>query len=272
VAFCIGGFFILFTGTQEVGVSHVLAIRVVSGAVLCVAAAGAYAHGPQIQIDVENGQIVTRRLFPDGRYEPADTPIQRVYAMPMAQRALGDANDGWYAQPNAAFPLSGPGIATWQGGFATGSVVSLTFADGLKIWDGAGFVDPGAGQVDVYRGAARTAGAISSDAGPFNAFSFTAIANSDDEHKSAFLRLLGDGVSPNTASDDGVYLVSLRLTTNQAGVAASEPYYLVLNKNGSPAMEAAAVEYVNANIVPEPSVMIVALGGLLAPRRRRSVR
>ena len=246
-----------------------LAMRVVTGGALCLAAAGASAHGPQIQIDVENGQIVTRRLFPDGRYEPADTPVQRVYPMPLAQRALGDANDGWYAQPNAAFPLSGPGIATWQGGFATGSIISLTFADGLKLWNGSAFVDPGAEQVDAYRGAARTTGAISSDAGPFNAFSFTAIANSDDEHKSAFLRLLGDGVSPNMPSDDGIYLVSLQLTTNEAGVAASDPYYLLLNKNASAASEAAALDYVNANLAPEPSLWVLAIGGLVVMRGRR---
>jgi hypothetical protein len=241
-------------------------------AMMGLAGAAAYAHGPQIQIDIENGQIVTRRLFPDGRYEPADTPVQRVYPMPLAQRSLGDANDGWYAQPNPAFPLSGPGIATWQGGFATGSIISQTFADGLKIWNGAGFVDPGTEQVDVYRGAARTTGAISSDAGPFNAYSFTAVANSDDEHKSAFLRLLGDGVSPNTPSDDGIYLVSLKLMTDQAGVAASEPYFFVLNKNAPAASEAAAVAYVNANLVPEPGslgIAMVVLGGALLRRPRR---
>src|SRR5688572_22939842 len=140
---------------------------------LAFCAAGALAHGPQIQISLDplTNQIVTRRLFPDGRYEPAGTPSQRVYEIHLAQRSLGDANDGWYAQPNPTYPFTGPGIANWQGNFATGSVLTLNFVDGLKLWDGSGFVDPGAEQADAYRGATRTAGGVTADGTPKAAFS-----------------------------------------------------------------------------------------------------
>jgi hypothetical protein len=233
-----------------------------------LASAGVSAHGPQIQIGISNSQIITHGLFLDEPYQAA-TPAQRVYEIPLAQRALSDANDGWYAQPNAAYSFTGPGIALLDGNFVTGSVLSLAFTDGLKIWNGSGFVDPGTEQIDAYRGATHTAGAVTTDAGPFNSYSFTAVAGTADEHKTAFWRLLGDGLSPNTASDDGVYLLSLRLVTDQNGIAASAPYYFLLNKNASTVDESAALSYVNANLVPEPVAgILIAIGGLVATSRR----
>ncbi len=236
-------------------------------AAVCTATASA--HGPQIQVGIQSGQIVTRALLPDEPYNGSMTPNQRVYEIPMAQRNLSDANDGWYAQPNSSFAFTGPGIATALGGFGTGSILSLTFTEGLTIWNGSGFVDPGTEQMDVYRGSAHVAGAITSDAGPLQSFSFTALTNTGDEHKTAFIRLLGDGVSPNTPSDDGIYLLGLQLTSDQAGVEPSDPYYFLLNKNGSAADASAALAYVNTHIVPEPEAlgyMAIVLCGLLFVR------
>lgn len=232
----------------------------------------AEAHGPQIQIGIQNNQLVTRALFSDQPYDQSTTPIQRVFQIPLAQRSLGDASDGWYAQPNATYPFTGPGIASSIGGLATNSILGETFVGGLKRWNGSAFVDPGTEQVDVYRGATRVAGMISSDTGPFASFSYTAVANSADEHKTAFLRLLGDGAAPNTASDDGVYLVGLQLSTDQPGVASSEPFYFLLSKNGTAGDQSAALAFANANLVPEPSgVCLIGLISLAAAvtRRRR---
>ncbi len=230
----------------------------------------AYGHGPQIQIGIENNRIVTRGLFDNEPYNGGVTPKQRVYEIPMTQRSLADANDGWYAEPNSAIPFTGPGIATALGGFSTGSILSQTFADGLRIWDGAAFVDPGTEQIDAYRGATHTAGAVTSDAGPFQSYAFTPISGSSDEHKTAFFRLLGDGMLPDTASDDGVYLLSLKLTTDEAGVADSLPYYFLLNKNASAGDAADALAYLNENIVPEPAtVLMLAAAGAGVARRRK---
>ncbi len=214
--------------------------------------ASALAHGPQIQIGIQDGQIVTRQLFEDEPYDGGVTPVRRLYEIEMLERSLGDANDGWYTQPSEEVPFTGPGIATALGGFSTGSVLSLTFADGLKVWNGVGFSDPGSEQIDAYRGAMHVAGAVTSDAGPFQSFSFTPISGGSDEHKTAFFRLLGDGVAPNTPSDDGVYLLSLRLQSNEPGVAPSEPYYFLLSKNGSSADEMAARTYVLQTILNQP--------------------
>jgi hypothetical protein len=112
---------------------------------------------------------------------------------------------------------------------------------------------------------------VTSDYGPFNSFSYTSIANSQDEHKHSFFRLLGDGISPNTLSDDGVYLLSLQLSTNQAGIDASDSYFFLLDKNAPAGDAAAALAYVNAHVVPEPGAlayMVCALCGVMAVRPR----
>ncbi len=230
----------------------------------------ARAHGPQIQIGIQSGAIVTRELLPDEPYNTIVTTNQRVFEIPMAQRSVGDANDGWYAQPNSHFAFTGPGIATALGSFATGSTLSLTFVDGLKRWVGSGFVDPGTEQIDAYRGSMRTVGAITSDLAPFEHFSFTAIGGGADEHKTAFFRLLGDGLSPNTPSDDGIYLLSLQLLSDDPNVLASDPYYFLLNKNGSQGDAADALHFVQTHIVPEPATLfMIAAGGALGLCRRK---
>lgn len=263
--------------TAKPGFKIVLAFILAAASVSSV-----YAHGPQLQTGIQFGRIVTRALYADEPYDNMVTNGQRVFEIPMAERNLGDANDGWYSQPNGAYLFTGPGIATSLGGFATGSIISLTFADGLKIWNGVSFVDPGTEQIDAYRGATHVAGAVTSDSGPFQSFSFTAITNAVGEHKTAFFRLLGDGVIPDSPSDDGIYLLSLELQTDEPGVNPTQPYYYLFNKNASGAEAAAALAYVNANLagetVPTASNWAVAMAALIvltaatltvASRRRR---
>ena len=78
----------------------------------------ASAHGPQIQITGESGQIATRRLLPDGPYSTTLTAETSVYVMPLREH-LGV----WYSRPNGAIHpvlqtpefFSGPGIAYGYG-------------------------------------------------------------------------------------------------------------------------------------------------------------
>ena len=108
-----------------------------------LAASAASAHGPQIQITNSGNKIVTRELLLDSPYSPAVTAPKSVYVL-----ALLPFSDVWYSHPNGAidpitqlpaFP-SGPGLAYGSdladGGpqsFVAGSVLSINFADGLKL-------------------------------------------------------------------------------------------------------------------------------------------
>jgi hypothetical protein len=269
---------------------------------VALAASSALCHGPQIQISSDNDKIVTRELHLDGPYSTALTPPKSVYVMPLLPL------DGvWYSRPNNTpsqtiprlpeFP-SGPGLAYGydlaDGGtqvFAAGSVLSVEFADGLKRWDGSTFVDAGATQLKAFRGSNVNIStppenfAITSDGAPFDSLSFAPIADgygSDgaEVHSSLRFALLGDGTSPWSSLADGVYLLQLRVTSTQAGLSNSDPYYIVLNKYVASGDVAAAVQSLGIApslvqwLVPEPGctalAVISAIG--LGPLRRRECR
>lgn len=277
---------------------HFRLLIVLFGIVLC-AIPPAAAHGPQIQITKTNDKIVTRALIPDGSYI-APTEPKTVYVMP----ALS-FNNAWYSRPNGAinpttllpsFP-SGPGLAFGSdladGGpqdFEVGSVLSVGFVDGLKRWNGSSFVDAGATQLKAFRGsnvdiASPAANfAVTSNIAPFDSLSLDPIilnysaTESANVHSSLRFALLGDGASPTSASPDGIYLLKMQLSSTQAGLSASEPYYFVLKKNSSSAELTAAVNSLNISaalvqwVVPEPGSIALAAIALVFSAGCRSSR
>jgi len=259
-------------------------------ACLAALASTAMAHGPQIQITNEGNKIVTRNLFSDEPYTPLTDPIS-VYVLPLNL----EPNGTYYVQPNdeinsstglPAFP-SGPGITYGLGAtFASGYHFNLNFVDGLKIWNGSSWDDPGNEQIQAYRGseAAPTASATTSDNGPFATLAFSNIvANyASSAHASVNYKLLGDGTSGAAASDDGVYLLSMQLSSNQPGLASSDTFYFVLYKNVGRVEALEAVQSLGLSssavqVVPEVgSITLMGLAGTamaaVALRRKKSIR
>jgi hypothetical protein len=264
-----------------------------------VVTSSASAHGPQIQITNDGGQIVTRRIVADAPYSSALTPPTSVYVMPLVE--FGDV---WYSRPNDErdrdlnLPVyfSGPGLAYGydqvDGGpqaFEEGSVLSVGFTGGLKRWDGAAFGAAGATELKAFRGSNVNVSAppenlaITSDSGPLESVSINPVladygTEGTDVHNTIRYALLGDGSSPTSSSPDGVYLASLQVTSTQAGLDPSDEFYFVLHKNAATAAvtEAVAALGVPASrvqYVPEPAAMTLlglgatALGGM--DRRRR---
>jgi hypothetical protein len=251
------------------------------------------AHGPQIQITGETGKITTRRLLLDGPYSSTLTAETSVYVMPLKEH-LGV----WYSRPNGeinpvlqtpAF-FSGPGIAYGFGynpanptdvDFIPGSVFRLEFTAGLKLWNGATFADAGVTELESFRGSFASPSAIArtSDSSPFSSLAYDAVnftVEGAEVHNTSRFRLLGDGSSPTKASPDGVYLLSLRLTNTR--MAASDPFFFVLNKNSNLATVEAAVASLNVapnlvQFVPEPGSAAIVMVGFAAitisARRRR---
>ncbi|MBY0586928.1 hypothetical protein K2X85_07115 [bacterium] len=247
----------------------------------------AVGHGPQLQVTANNGKIVTREIFLDEPYSPLTDP-KSVYVIPMLSTAgqyFSRPNDEEAAPGVPAFN-SGPGLAFGLGStFNSGFNFRLTFVDGLKLWDGSAFVDPGLEQIQAFRGSSAnpSASATTSDVGPFAFLNFPTIANgyTDSAHNSGSFRLLGDGVSPTAASQDGVYLLSLQLQSTDPNLSPSDPYYFVLYKNVplSTALEATRLLNVapsSVQVVPEASSLVlgllgtVAFGGAVVARRRRA--
>jgi hypothetical protein len=271
--------------------------------VICACAltaiSSASAHGPQIQITRDdNGKIVTRELHPDGPYSTALSSPKSVYVMPALP-----FNNVWYSRPNdeidpillqPTFP-SGPGLAYGHdladGGpqaFEAGSVISAVFTAGLKRWNGASFADAGVTELKAFRGSnpdittPAANFAVTSDAGPFDSVSLAAVAagygnDAAEVHASLRFALLGDGTSPTSASPDGVYLVSLQVTSTQAGITPSDTYYFVLNKNSAWSTVESAVTSLGIApslqqwTAPEPGACVSLLVGaaILCGRRFR---
>jgi hypothetical protein len=245
------------------------------------------AHGPQIQITVDNGQISTRELLIDSPYSVALTSPKSLYVMPLKPSTV-PAGTVWYSRPNQAlnpsslqpaFP-SGPGLAygfdladnSGPQDFAAGSTISVEFTAGLKYWNGAAFIDPGATQLMAFRGsniAAPTASATTSDSGPFAGVPLAPVEASygsqgDDIHTGLRFALLGDGTSYTSGVSDGLYLLSLRISNTPAGPAPSDEFYFVLSKHVAWPTAAAAVNSLGIApslqqwLIPEPGT----IGGL----------
>ena len=277
----------------------IMECRIAIFCAVCLAAVGeASAHGPQIQVTRSSGKIVTRELFGDGPYGTTLTAPKSVYVMPLFQH-LGV----WLSHPNDArlpgnvpeFP-SGPGLAYGYGYDATtnpapfpvGSQFELGFVAGLKSWNGSAFVDAGATQLEAFRGSGvNLVTARTSDAGPFASIKFPSViapaagisfgADGGEVHTSVSYRMLGDGASTASALADDIYLAGLQLGSTDPAIAPSDPFYFILNKNGSPASIQAAVASLGIDpsriqfSVPEPTSLMIAAGSLAAAMQARKI-
>lgn len=288
---------------------------------------------------IETRQVVTSTLTSStAEPVPAGFPLGntvadpgRVFVMPIEFGAIA-AGNGWYTRPTSvlrgdipvpAYP-SGPGLtfryvyqansasSGWDWSNASnpatdpslpnlaGTNFSYKLIDGLKQWNGSAWVDPGAEQLQIFRGdgtgafTGTTVNAITSDSATDAApvtMSLSGISSTTKPgatsvpHSSVSFRLLGDGASPAVEADNGIYLLSLRYTstatigTTGTPVADSDPFYFVMDKSGgfgnaiSAANALAAANGIplsQVQVIPEPaSLGVLAVVGAAFARRRR---
>lgn len=222
----------------------------------------AAAHGPQIQLTGDTGQIVTRRIIADEPYSPL-TPETRIYVIPVVE-----VGGNWFVKPPTA-TTSGPGLAVGWGfdddpnsfPFQTGNY-TLKIADALLKWNGASFVDAGAAQLRANKG---TTTATTSDSGPFASLTWPITVDDADAHSGMTYRFLGDGSSPTSELDPGVYLLSLQVA--HGALVDSETFYYVLPTAGSFHEAKSAAHFLAGlhdigasaiQVVPEPTAVVLA--------------
>lgn len=243
--------------------------------------APAWGHGPQIQLTAEAGKIVTRQVLIDA-YVPL-SPETSIYVLPVAS-----VSNIWVVQPPGTAG-SGPGIAPGVGfvdaashPFKTGNYTT-SIVDGLKKWNGASFVDAGDTQMQLYKTVSgNPLTATTTDSGPFASITYPLTVANDEAHTGMGFRFLGAGISNTSPLADGVYLLSLKVST--AGLTDSDPFYFVLPKGVSPeeagqatltfaAQQGIARDAVQAmTAIPEPASLTLAaagIGGCVAARRRQ---
>ena len=123
--------------------------------------------------------------------------------------------------------------------------------------------------------------AITSDSGPYDSLSLSAVAagyggDGPEVHASLRFALLGDGISPTSSVPNGIYLLSMQLSSTQPGLAPSDPYSFVLNKNMPWAEVEGAVRSIGVNssfvqwVVPEPTTTVLWPPAITVFARRRA--
>jgi hypothetical protein len=265
-----------------------------SCAIILLMASTASAHGPQIQVTADQTGTTTRKISTrEIKFDPY-TPLtgpKQLYVMPAYQHTGGV----WYTGPDRPANYSGPGLAYGLGHtFADNSVLSITFVDQLLKWDGGDFVDAGSTDLQGYEGGSLgsqgqlitpTATALASSGGSL-AVPLGKYAD-PDSHATRRFRFLGDGTTvsagsglqigtlPNAAPGDGIYLASFVLSSNEAGLNTSDPYYFIVYKNApwSEVMAATRSLGIAGSLIqgiPEPTSLALVGFGLIAWISRRS--
>jgi hypothetical protein len=272
----------------------------------------AAAHGPQVQITFNptTGRIETRQIVDTGSAPTTISNLTTTYVMPL----LPFTDGGSYVRPDQSINIgtglpnfsSSPGLAWqyeanlagtgWTFGTAgtgqrdlTNSQFQLNIQPGVGFWNGSAFVDPGTEQFQAFTGppANPTATATSQDAGGSVASLGIGqiTATSGNPHTTVRWRVLGNGSTVNSPSDDGVYLLNLTVSSSAAGVGESDQFRFLLYKNASQGeidaallsfgltTASAGVQFFPVVPVPEPAWGLVAgaavLAGTLAYRIRR---
>lgn len=224
------------------------------------ALAGGVPHVGDVGVSFADGRIVTSLVEEEEALRGGLGLPQRVF-----DSDLGTVEFGPYGNDE-------PGYTTND--LPEGARIGFNIRTELKKWTGSSFDGgiPETLQLGLFLG---TPGEVTRDtAGGFvGGFSF---AQADavgffDEHLSNVLRGPSTGGGGFADPSDGVYLLELELFTDAAGIANSDPYWIVLNLNVDQVVQDAAIEYVENVLVPAPG-SLAALALVAAPlmRRRRS--
>lgn len=221
---------------------------------------------------VGGGKILTDG-FEDG--PQATTPNIRVFGYDFGENV------------DDPFLVADPGINAAVGsGLSEGAAFQFNLLSNLRFWDGTGGVAFSAvttGEtLDVNFGAqTRT---LAGSSVPQAGFTIQAVGAGGTLHRhlNAFLNGPDGNTLPAGAGSwgpgdgvqaaDGVYLFSMQLLQSPAGgIAASDPIYILYNNGLDEELHDEAMNWVTANLVPEPgSVCLVGIGmGVLALKRCR---
>jgi hypothetical protein len=244
---------------------------------LLIAATGgvvALAHDDVVPYAL-NGKIVT------GGHDDVlatDTITQQVFGYDFGEDPLDPYFIGDPGINNGAF---GVGLYPNDGLLPANFTLGFDVVTNLQYWDGVGGASFVPAPADVSLGLARGSFEILVDAvgqtGTAPTIASTGATGRVHQHLESTLNYLGSFSPTAPNAPDGVYLVGLTLTLPGSGLADSDPIYLVYNNGLDEQIHDEAIDWVQAQLVPEPSTwLLAALGGSAAAiarlRRRRQRR
>jgi hypothetical protein len=194
-------------------------------------AAKAQLHATDIIVQAQGGRLTTAGVTPSGDVAP-----QRVFVGTLSTQGA-TSNPGFDSNP-AALPVGT--------GLPPNTQVAFEFAGSVRLFN----------VVDFSSASPRL---IRVRFGPLIAFSPAADApapgfavSADDSgifHNHYTYATFLPGTPPVQSVADGLYLLTLRLSAPAQGLTASEPFYLILNRNAD-AQLPAAIAAANALVQP----------------------
>lgn len=146
----------------------------------------------------------------------------------------------------------------------------------LQYWDGTGGVlfaaAPAGVELGLNRGSNTVLVSGTGTSGTAPSISSTGAGGRVHEHINSLLNS-SDGINPDPPNaPDGIYLVGLELKLPGSGLLNSDPIYFVYNNALDEEIHDAAIDWVQATLVPEPSswaMMAAALAVLIPAAWRR---
>lgn len=142
-----------------------------------------------------------------------------------------------------------PGFDSRPGTFAAGSRIGFDLLGPAEVWNGSGFaVQAGSPRIRARFGAQERLTAVT--AGEIVPGFGISVSSSGEFHRHVGFTLLSQAVPPAEPAESGVYLMRLRLWSNQAGVGQSEALYLVWNQGVDELVHRAAAQSVIDAINP----------------------
>jgi len=220
-----------------------------------VTASFALAQAPDdygdVGIKVENGRVVTKAMsepFPGG----VNFNDSRVFS-------------GEFIVQGGLTFTDEPGLFAQDNTFAPGSVFSVNILKALRVWNGTNFDNISSERLRLELGLASVFTPTADSLVAGLAFDVP-FSGGFDQHFDAFL--VDSTLANSTAT--GIFLLEVEYSNSILTGGPSLPNFILFNNNASATEFDAASEYVTNTLVPTPaSGALMALGALMATRRRR---
>ena len=180
-------------------------------------------HAGDIELDVVDGKLVTET---------------RVYGAELGEIIPNEVDE--------------PGFDSLPGTFPIGSNIGFSVLDSLRKWDGKNFDSIPEETISI--GFGTSLGPIVTPTTPGFVDGFDLNVASDGSWHRHYDFVL------DSPSSTGIYLLQLQLDSSNAGIAPTDPFFVVFNQNDTELNHDAAIAFVESSLtVPEPSSLALAL-------------
>ena len=176
--------------------------------------------------------------------------------------AAGKLETGWYspcllapAFPHRVFvsrfgdfdTINDPGFDAPQGALPPNMLIGFNIVSALRIWNGADFSQIALPRIRVRLGPPGNSRLTPITDSVVAGFGFTT-SGIGLYHFHYNYTLLSQATPPALPAESGVYLLAMRLWTNDAAIAASDPFWIILGQNATDEdLTAAATAFAAAN-------------------------